>query len=308
MARVVFMGTPEFAVPTLEGLAEGYEVVTVVTPPDRRGGRGRRSLPSPVKEAARQLGLSVWQPKTPRRASAAAHLRKLAPEIVVVAAYGRMLSPEFLAVPPRGCLNIHPSLLPKYRGPEPVAAAILAGDAETGVTLMLMDEGMDTGPIVAQRSVPIDSRHTRPSLTEELSHVGAQLLLETVPLWLGGEIEAQPQDDALASYAPLLSKEDGEIDWSLPAAVIERTVRAYTPWPGTYTHWHGQRLKVVRTQLSTSWRGEAGRVMETAQGLVVLCGEGALLLEEVQPAGKRSMPTAAFVRGNRHFVGARLPS
>ena len=308
MSRVVFMGTPQFAVPTLEWLAKGYETVTVVTQPDRHSGRGRRLRPPPVKRAALRLGLPVWQPRTLRTSEAVAHLRELAPEVMVVAAYGQILRPEVLEIPPRGCINIHASLLPRYRGAEPVAAAILAGEEKTGVTIMLMDERMDTGPILAQRSIPIALDDTRASLTEKLAHLGAELLLETLPRWLDGEIKPQPQDEALASRAPLLKKGDGEIDWSRPAVVIERMVRAYAPWPGTYTHWQGQRLKVLRARSLHQQEGEGGWVMETPEGMAVVTGEGALLLEEVQLAGKRAMSAEEFVRGQREFIGAHLPS
>ena len=308
MSRVVFMGTPQFAVPTLEWLAKGYETVTVVTQPDRHSGRGRRLRPPPVKRAALRLGLPVWQPRTLRTSEAVAHLRELAPEVMVVAAYGQILRPKVLEIPPRGCINIHASLLPRYRGAEPVAAAILAGEEKTGVTIMLMDERMDTGPILAQRSIPITLDDTRASLTEKLAYVGAELLLETLPRWLDGEIKPQPQDEALASRAPLLKKGDGEIDWSRPAVVIERMVRAYAPWPGTYTHWQGQRLKVLRARSLHQQEGEGGWVIETPEGVAVVTGEGALLLEEVQLAGKRAMSAEEFVRGQREFIGAHLPS
>jgi len=302
------MGTPQFAVYTLEALAEGYDIVKVVSPPDRRSGRGRRLRAPPVKESALRLGLPVWQPRTLRTPEAVAHLRQLAPDVVIVAAYGQILRSEVLEIPPHGCVNVHASLLPRYRGAEPVAAAILNGEAKTGITIMLMDKGMDTGPILSQRSMPIASDDTRASLTEKLAHLGAELLLETLPRWLGREIRPQPQGEALASYAPLLKKEDGEIDWSRPAVVIERMIRAYTPWPGTYTHWRGRLLKVLRARPLHQRRGRAGKVIQTSEGVAIFAGEGALLLEEVQLAGKRAMFAQDFVRGQADFIGARLPS
>jgi len=308
MSRIVFMGTPEFAVPTLKRLVEGYEIVAVVTQPDRRSGRGRLLQPPPVKEAALLLGLRVWQPRTLRTSDAVAHLRKLAPDVVVVAAYGQILRSELLAIPPRGCINLHASLLPRYRGAEPVAAAIVNGEAETGITIMLMDKGMDTGPILSQRSIPITAEDTRATVTEKLAHLGAELLSETLRLWLRREITPRPQDDALASYAPLLNKEDGEINWTRSAVVIERMVRAYTPWPGTYTEWLSRTLKVLRAQPLHGAKGEPGRVIETAEGVAVVAGRGSLLLEEVQLAGRRAMSARDFVRGQRDFIGARLPS
>jgi methionyl-tRNA formyltransferase len=308
MCRILFMGTPQFAVPALEALAGRYPIVTVVTQPDRRSGRGRRPQPSPVKEAAQRQRLPIWQPRTLRLPTAKAHLRELAPDVVVVAAYGQILRPEVLAIPAHGCINAHASLLPHYRGAEPVAAALLAGEKETGITVMLMDEGMDTGPILAQRAIPVACDDTRLSLTQKLAHLGAELLLEVLPRWLRGETIPQPQDEAMASYAPLLRKEDGEIEWNRPAVVLERMVRAFTPWPGTYTQWQGNRLKVLRARAARSWQGVVGEVVVTPEGVAVITCDGSLLLQEVQLAGKRAMPSADFVRGQRRFIGAHLPS
>jgi methionyl-tRNA formyltransferase len=308
MYRIVFMGTPQFAVPALEALAEEYRIEVVVTQPDRRSGRGRRLLSPPVKEAALQLQVPVWQPPTLRSPEAAAHLRKVAPEVVVVAAFGQILRPDVLVIPERGCINIHASLLPCYRGAEPIAAAILAGEDETGITIMLMDEGMDTGPILAQRAMPIAFDDTRAGLTEKLAHLGAELLLEALPRWLHGEVIPQPQDEAAVSYAPLLKKEQGELDWVQPAIVLERMVRAYAPWPGTYTQWQGKRLKVLRAQVLSMLRGQTGTVVETAEGVAVVTGEGGLLLQELQLAGKRAMRGVDFARGQRGLIGAHLPS
>ena len=308
MSRIVFMGTPQFAVPTLEGLAERHAVVTVVTQPDRRRGRGRRLQPPPVKQAAERLSLPVWQPRTLRTPEAVAHLRQLAPDVVVVAAYAHILRPNVLDLPARGCINVHASLLPQYRGAEPIVAAILAGEAETGVTVMLIDAGMDTGPILAQRAIPIAADDTRASLTDKLSHLGAHLLVEVLPRWLEGEIQPRPQADAPASYAPRLRKEDGEIDWNQPAAFIERMVRAYAPWPGTYTEWKGKRLRLLRSRPLPLARATPGEVIETPEGVAVVAGEGVLLLEEVPLAGKKAMSVADFVRGQRGLVGSHLPS
>lgn len=308
MSRVVFMGTPQFSVPALEGLAKECDIVSVVSQPDRRSGRGRQLRSPPVKEAALRLGLPVWQPRTLRTPEAVAHLQELAPDVIVVAAYGQILRSEVLEIPPRGCVNVHASLLPQYRGAEPVAAVILNGEAKTGITIMLVDRGMDTGPILSQRSIAIASDETRASLTQKLAHLGAELLLETLPRWLGGQIKPQPQDETLASHTALLKKDDGKIDWARPAVVIERMIRAYTPWPSTYTHWRGQALRVLRARPLDRPEGEVGNVIQTTEGVGVIAGEGALLLEEVQLAGKRAMSAADFVRGQRDFIGARLPS
>jgi len=306
--RLIFMGTPRFAVPSLERLREEYEVVAVVTGPDKVAGRGRKISFSPVKEVALAWGIPVMQPRSLKEKEVVASLLELEPQVIVVAAYGQILLPEVLAIPPFGCLNVHASLLPKYRGASPVAGALLAGEEEMGITIMLMDEGMDTGPILAQRAIPIAPDDTRAHLTEKLAYLGAELLLEALPRWFAGEIQPQPQDDALASYAPLLKKEDGEIDWVRPAVAIERMVRAYAPWPGTYTHWQGQRLKVLRARPLDQRRGKVGEVIESPEGVAVVAGEGALLLEEVQLAGKRAMSTEDFVRGQWEFIGAHLPS
>ncbi|MFQ6058440.1 MAG: methionyl-tRNA formyltransferase [Anaerolineae bacterium] len=308
MTRVVFMGTPAFALPTLERLIESYEVVGVLTQPDRRAGRGQRMVASPVKEMALAHGLPVLQPRTLRRPEAVEQLRALGPEVIVVAAYGLILPPAVLEIPPHGCLNIHASLLPKYRGAAPIPAAILAGEAETGITIMLMDEGMDTGPILSQARLAIEPHDTTQSLSEKLAPLGADLLMETLPRWLEGEIEPRLQDESQASYCKLIHKEDGLINWSLPAIQIERAVRAYTPWPSAYTFWEGRLLKILRAQPLVAWSGhrEPGQVMELPQGIAVATGQGALLLEEVQLAGRRAMGAEEFVRGQRRFVGATL--
>ena len=212
--RVIFMGTPQFAVPCLEALAERYEIVAVVTRPDRPASRGRKLSAPAVKKAADALGLPVLQPESLRQEEVVARLRDLVPRAMVVAAYGKILGPEVLDIPPAGVINVHPSLLPKYRGASPIAGALLAGEEETGVTIMLMDAGMDTGPILAQRAIEIRPEDTTGSLEERLASQGAELLVETLPLWLEGRIDAQPQDEAIATHTKLISKEDAVIDWT----------------------------------------------------------------------------------------------
>lgn len=309
VARVLFMGTPGFAVPSLQALVEaGYDVVGVVTQPDRPAGRGRRLMAPPVKEAALALELPVLQPQTLRHPEIVHQLRELAPDVVVVAAYGEILRPEVLAIPPHGCLNLHASLLPRHRGAAPVVAAILAGDEVTGITIMLMDEGMDTGPILTQSSMPVSSDDTAGALMEKLSYLAADLLIETLPAWLAGEIMPQPQDHEQATYHKLVRKQDGLVDWSLPAVEIWRRVRAYHPWPGAYTYWQGRLLKILRAQPLDDWAGPGspGEVIRTDQGIVVVTGQGALLLEEIQMAGKRPMSVEDFVRGRRDLIGVSL--
>jgi len=325
MARIVFMGTPEFAVPVLTALTGTHQVVGVVTQPDRPAGRGRRLAPSPVKQAALERDLPLSQPQSLRTPEAVAQLLAWEPEAIVVAAFGQILRQNVLDLPPHGCLNVHGSLLPRWRGAAPVAAAILAGDGVTGVTIMQMDAGLDTGPILAQREEPIQPDDTRATLEERLARLGAELLMEALPAYLAGALLPRPQPEAGVTYAGQLRKEDGWLDWSLPAVELDRRVRAFTPWPAAFTTWRGCRLKVLRSVPLPTWRGEAppGTVIALADGstepssraqaegpaeagVAVATGEGALRLEEVQLAGKRPMGVAAFLRGQRDFVGSRL--
>jgi methionyl-tRNA formyltransferase len=308
MARIVFMGTPDFAVPALQALARDHQVAGVVTQPDRPAGRGRRLVAPPVKEAAQALGLELFQPATLRPPEAVERLRAWQPELVVVAAFGQILRPEVLAIPPHGCLNIHASLLPRWRGAAPIPAAILAGDGRTGVTIMRMDEGLDTGPMLAQADWPIGLRDTAGSLTAALARLGASLLMEALPGWLAGAIAPRPQDEALATTCRTLHKEDGLLDWALPAAHLDRQVRACDPWPGAYTTWAGQRLRILRARpLPGGTAGaEPGRVVDLAPGTAVATGEGLLELLEVQLAGKGAMDAHAFGQGRRDFAGSLL--
>jgi len=316
MERLLFMGTPDFAVSVLKALIGRYELVGVVTQPDQQVGRGRQVEASPVKVVALAHGLPVLQPRRLRQPEAAAELRALAPEVIVVAAFGQILPPEVLNIPPKGCLNVHASLLPKYRGAAPIAAAILAGEEETGVTIMLMDEGMDSGPILSQSTCSISPQDTQESLSAKLAQSGAHLLMDTLPRWLAGEIEPRLQDHRQATYCRVISKGDGLIDWTQPAVEIWRRSRAYYPWPSAYTYWRGKLLKVLRAEAlphptSPASRGgsgerEPGQVMALAGGLAVVTGEGALLLIEVQLAGKKALNAEDFARGQRDFVGSVL--
>lgn len=300
--RVIFMGTPQFAVPSLERLWEEYEVAAVVTRPDKVAGRGRLVAFSPVKEVALAWGIPVMQPRSLKEKEVVTSLLELEPQVIVVAAYGLILPPEVLVIPPFGCVNVHASLLPKYRGASPVAGAILAGEEETGITIMLMDEGMDTGPILAQARLPIAPEDNQGSLTEKLAYLGADLLLETLPRWLKGEITPQPQEDDKATYTKMLKKEDGLIDWRMSSVEIWRQVRAYNPWPGAYTEFEGRTLKILRAR---PIGGGPGLVVATNEGAAVVTGEGLLALEEVQLAGKRAMGITEFLRGQRGIVGSR---
>jgi methionyl-tRNA formyltransferase len=261
---------------------------------------------------AQEHRLHVLEPESLRTPETLAELRALQPDVIIVAAYGQILPVSVLEMPPYGCLNVHASLLPRWRGAAPVAAAILAGDEISGVTIMQMDAGLDTGPVLSQRSLSIASEDSRQSLTARLAQIGAELLRDTLPDWIAGLIEPQPQDEALVTHAPQIKKEQGHIDWSEPADAIARRVRAFFPWPSAYTHWQGKPLKILRAAATETWqweKGEAplpGTVVAGAEGPVVSAGRGVLKLFEVQLAGKRPMAAEAFARGARGFVGDRL--
>lgn len=308
MARVVFMGTPQFAVPALEALVGAHQVVGIVTQPDRPAGRRRQLTPSPVKQVALAHDLPLFQPPSLRTPEAIAQLRAWDPEVIVVAAFGQILRQDVLDLPSQGSINIHASLLPRWRGAAPVPAAILAGDRITGVTIMLMDAGLDTGPILAQREEPIKPDDTRATLEARLARLGAELLLETLPPFLEGDLSPRPQPAEGVTHARQLRKEDGLLDWSRPAAELDRQVRAFTPWPGAFTVLRGQRLRVLRAAPLPDWHENAppGTMIALADGCAVATGAGGLRLEEVQLAGKRRMDIAAFLCGQRDCIGSCL--
>jgi methionyl-tRNA formyltransferase len=310
MARAVFFGTPKFGVPTLEALTTHHQVDAVVTQPDRYAGRGRRRLRvSPVKKAAQDRGLRVLQPSSLRRDDEAFEaLCQANADVYVIAAYGQILPPRILSIPPHGCIGVHASLLPKLRGASPIATAILQGEGDTGVTLMLTEAGMDTGPVIAQRRLPIATSDTTETLSDKLSLLGARLLIDTLPDWLAGRIEPRAQDEAQATYAPLIRREAAAIDWGKAAVKIDRQVRAFDPWPGAFSSWDGQDLRVLRARPLPGWRGEAlpGTVVRAGIDIGVATGEGLLLLDEVQLAGKRPMSAQQFAMGRRTFVGSIL--
>lgn len=306
----MFMGTSELAVPILEQLCQsGYQIAAVYTQPDRAAGRGRIPTPSPLKKAALRLGLMVLQPQSLK--AEIARFTALEPDVVVVAAYGQLLPQQVLDIPHFGCLNVHPSLLPKHRGASPIPTAILAGDEETGVTIMLMDSGLDTGPILAQKAVPIEPQDTAESLSAKLALAGAQLLEQTLPLWLSHEIRPQSQDEGSATYTKPISKGEGEINWRLSAIELWRQVRAFYPWPGCYTPWRGKLLKVLQAvPLPAGESVTPGRVvsLDAEPWVGVGTGEGMLGLCQVQLEGKRAMTAEEFLRGQRGFIGELLPS
>ena len=309
--RIVFMGTPDFAVPVLSALVDaGHDLVAVYTQPDRPLGRGRRTRPTPVKAYALERGLDVFQPESLRKDDLARRrLSDLALDVIVVAAYGLYLPADVLEAPRLGCLNVHPSLLPKYRGPSPVAAAILAGDEVTGATVMEVTERVDSGPVVARRRLRIRAGETAGELTGRLFRLGACLMVAVLPQWAAGEIEASPQDDTQATMTRLLTREDGAIDWTAPAERIARQVRAYDPWPGSFTRWDGRRLKILEATASRADPGgvATGTVVAGLDGVPgVVTGEGVLRLGKLQMEGRRALDAPAFARGQAGFVGARL--
>ena len=308
--RIIFMGTPKTVVPTLEMLCglSNAEVVAAVTPPDRERGRGRRAESTAVKEAGERLGIPVLQPSSLRPPEVADQLRELCSDVIVVAAYGRLLPRAVLSLPQHGCLNLHPSLLPRHRGPSPVATAILEGDWSTGVTLMLLDEGMDTGPVIAQSEYALTGEETAGELTDTLFSMGAELLSESLGPWTGGELQARPQDDARATVSRKLERADGQVDWSLPATTLARQCRAFAPWPGLFTQWGGKTLKVLHASSAQGWESaEAapGQVVAVDSGkqLTANTGSGLLALERVQLEGRRAVTGEEFLRGYPDIAG-----
>ena len=330
MLRIIYMGTPQFAVPALEALiaeaapgrvlSEGYEIVTVVTRPDKPSGRGREIVYSPVKQVALAHHLPVWQPGSFRKAENSAALSAYHADLYIVAAFGQILPQTVLDQPRYGTLNIHASLLPKYRGADPIAEAILQGDKETGISIMLLDAGVDTGPTLLKRTIPIDDDDTTESLTPKLATLGVQALLEALPRWVSGNITPEPQDAEHATHTRMLTKEDGRIQWRRPAAVLARQIRAYIPWPGSYTYWRGKLLKILAAH-SLAVEPDAGEAANAPalqpglassreeaghQVLAIVTGSGLLIVTQLQLEGKRAMSSDEFLRGYTHIAGEVL--
>ena len=307
--RIVFMGSPEFAVPSLEHLLlNKYEVAAVYTQPDRPAGRGRAVVSPPVKEAALRWGLPVVQPDSLKAADAVSQLADLKPDIIVVCAFGQILTQSVLDIPPLQCVNVHFSLLPRHRGASPVAAAILAGDEFTGVSIQLIRVKLDTGPILARAAIPVSPQDNTGTLNGKLSLVGARLLLEALNGWPRQEITPQPQVEAEATYVARITKEEGEVDWRLPAVEIWRRVRAFNPWPGCYTTWRGKKLKIIEA-VPLAEKNKTGKVValtgyDTEFG--VGTGDGTLGILRVQLEGKKVMSAGEFLRGQRDYVGSVL--
>ena len=308
--RIVFMGTPDFSVPTLEALvASGHEVVAVVTQPDKPKGRGKEIHMSPVKECALQHNIPVYQPVRARDEAFVEEMRALNPDAMVVIAFGQILPKSLLDLPKYGCVNIHASLLPKYRGAAPIQWAVIDGEKESGVTIMQMDEGLDTGDMLAKAIVPLDEKETGGSLFDKLSEAGGRLCVETLAKLEKGEIIPEKQGESPTAYASMLDKKMGNIDWNKSAVVIERLVRGLNPWPSAYTHLDGKTLKIWACDVlpQSASKGESGEILEvTKDAIHVQTGDGILVLREIQLAGKARMDAGAFLRGYKVVPGTVL--
>ncbi len=306
--RVVFLGTPEFAVPSLKALiSSGHEVAAVFTQPDRPKGRGNQVMESPVKTAARSAGIAVLQPERIRRPENVEVLRSLAPDLMVVVGYGQIIPQAIIDLPLHGILNVHASLLPKYRGAAPIQWAIANGETVTGVTIMQIDAGLDTGDMLLKAPVPIEPAETAPELSAQLAPLGAQLLCDAIGRIAANSIRREKQNDAEATYAPVLRKEDGCIDWSRPASEIYNRLRGFTPWPGAYTTFRGQHLQLQKARVAENLQLSPGTLHSEKRVLFAGCGkDSSLQLLEVQLSGKRRMPVEEFLNGYRPREGEEL--
>jgi methionyl-tRNA formyltransferase len=305
--RVIFMGTPEFALPSLEALrARGEQLVAVVTQPDRPHGRGQRVSPPPVKVAALAAGIPVQQPAKVRQPEFLEWCRSTEPDLIVVVAFGQILPKTLLDIPRLGCLNVHASLLPKYRGAAPIAWAIIRGETETGITTMQMDPGMDTGPMLLQRAMAILPEDTTATLGARLAELGARTLDETLELLAAGRLSPTVQDSSQATLAPMLKKDDGRIDWQQPAAAIQALVRGLDPWPGAWTTHAGEPWRIWRAAVEPG-SGESGVVLRAdAAGIAVGTADGHLVITELQSPGKRRLKVRDYLAGHAMKTGARL--
>lgn len=298
--KIVFMGSPDFALPSLQALAKHYEVAGVITQPDKPAGRGRELKSPPVKNLAQELNIPIYQPEKLRDTE---QLEIWKPDLIVVAAYGQILKKNILDFPKYGCLNVHASLLPRWRGAAPINAAILAGDEETGVTIMKMDVGLDTGDMLTKKTMRLTPDVTAGSAFQTLSTLGSDLLLETIPNWINGNITPQPQDNSLSTYAPMLKKEDGKLDFNHSAIELERRIRAMNPWPSAWFEWNGNLLKVMKASIVSQKKdAENGSRFTVSDRPAVVCQDGALVLEEVQPAGKKAMSGKSFLLGAKNWA------
>ncbi len=305
--KVVFMGTPEFAVGTLQGLIEaGVNLIGVYTQPDRPKGRGKKLAPPPVKELALEYDVPVFQPQKLRNPEAVAELQELAPDLIVVVAYGQILPQIVLDIPKYGCINVHASLLPKYRGAAPINKAIIDGETVTGITTMLMDAGLDTGDMLVKRSLEIGPNETAGELHDRLAVLGRETMEETLRQLLDGVLKPEKQNDDDSTYAPMMKKEDGQIDWTMSAQAIHDRVRGLAPWPGAFTSLAGETLKVSWTEVFEG-AGDSGKVLSASEnGVVVACGDGAVRIGALQLPGKKMLPAADFLRGHPMTAGLQL--
>lgn len=309
--KIVYMGTPDFAVPALEALVrENYDVRLVVTAPDKARDRGKKIRPTPVKQAAEKAGIPVAQPgKVKNNPEFIESLKEIAPDLIVVAAYGKILPPELIEIPPLGCVNLHASLLPRFRGAAPISRCIMEGDAKTGITLMYIEEGLDTGDMIAKAETPVGRKHAE-ELEQELAVIGADLLIEWLPKIASGDIAPEVQDDALACYAPMIEKSEGAIDFTCPAAVIERLTRGMPAKPGAYTEYQGTRMKILEAEvLEKSSDAMPGTILSVhADAFAVACGEGILNVRIIQMPGKKPVAVREYLKGNTIQEGTVLKS
>jgi methionyl-tRNA formyltransferase len=309
MTNILFMGTPEFAVPVLEALILTGQVVGVVTQPDRPAGRGHKLTPPPVKNCALAANLPLYQPESLRQPASLEPIRAWQPDIIIVAAFGQILRPALLNLPPLGCVNVHASLLPRWRGASPIQHALLADDATTGITLMQMDKGLDTGDMLVQEGFAIAPDETASTLHDRLAELGGQMIRRYLPDLLAGNLPRTPQDEALATYAPLIKKEDGRLDWSDTAVSLHRRLRALTPWPGVFTFWQEQLLKIHTAVAHPAHHNPTlppGTVWHNGTELLVQTGSGSLALQQLQLAGKKIVSSTEFSNGHPTFIGATL--
>lgn len=307
--KVVYMGTPDFAVYGLKALVEaGHDVVAVITQPDKAKGRSKSLVPTPVKKQAIEYNIPVYQPEKVKEESVVNMLKELAPEVIVVAAYGQILPESILNIPPYGCINIHASLLPKYRGAAPIEWSIIDGEDVTGVTTMYMEKGLDTGDMIEKEEIVIETDDTGATLHDKLAEAGGRLIISTLEAVKAGTATRTKQEDSLSCYAKMLSKDMGDIDFTKDAASIERLIRGLNPWPCAYTTLDGKSLKLFKADVVEK-EGNPGEIIEvTKKTFTVACGKDALVIRNLQPEGKKPMDTVAFLNGNKIEVGMKLNS
>jgi len=302
--RIIFMGSPNFSVPSLRALVDEFNVVGVVTQPDRPAGRGRKLVPPPIKALAIEMDIPYLQPEKLRSDDEAKQqLLDWNPDVIVVAAFGQILKKDLLNLAPFGCINVHASLLPRWRGVSPIQAALLNGDHQTGVTIMKMDEGIDTGDIISKQVIPITQEDTGGSLDEKLAELGRELLIKTLPAYLNADLVPFPQGETTTPYAPMLKKSDGELDFSLPANTLAKQVRAYNPRPGSFMKWGHKPLKIHKAFAENRKSPGVGKLTTFAGSPAVGTSKGLLVIDEIQPAGKKTMSGEVFLMGARYWQG-----